>query len=43
MLGDKSRPVCRSVLSLAEAVRKRLAELEAEGEPVLASKGKGKR
>ena len=42
MLGDKSRPVCRSVLSLAEAVRKRLAELEAEGEPVLASKGKGK-
>jgi len=44
ILGDKSRPVCRSVLTLAEAVRKRLAELEAEAEePALASKGKGKR
>jgi pilus assembly protein CpaE len=44
MLGDKSRPVCRSVLNLAEAVRKRLAELEAsEEDPVLAGKRKGKR
>lgn len=44
MLGDKSRPVCRSVLSLAEAVRKRLAELEAaEEEPLLVSKGKSRR
>jgi hypothetical protein len=43
MLGDKSRPVCRSVLVLAEAVRKRLSELETEEEPVLAGKGKGKK
>lgn len=44
ILGDKSRPVCRSVLNLAEAVRKRLAELEAAAEePVQTSKGKGKR
>lgn len=44
MLGDKSRPVCRSVLNLAEAVRKRIAELEAaEEETPLAQKGKGKR
>jgi pilus assembly protein CpaE len=44
MLGDKSRPVCRSVLNLAEAVRKRIAELEAaEEETPLALKGKGKR
>ncbi len=44
MLGDKSRPVCRSILTLAEAVRKRLAELEtAEEEPLLVSRGKSKR
>jgi pilus assembly protein CpaE len=44
MLGDKSRPACRSVLNLAEAVRKRIAELEAaEEDPTLAVKGKGKR
>jgi pilus assembly protein CpaE len=44
ILGDKSRPVCRSVLTLAEAVRKRLAELAVtEEEPVLVSKGKSKR
>lgn len=44
MMGDKSRPVCRSVLTLAEAVRKRLAELAVtEEEPVLSLKGKAKR
>jgi pilus assembly protein CpaE len=33
MLGDKSRPIARSILGLAEAVRQRLTELEKSGEP----------
>ena len=33
MLDDKSRPICRAMLSLAESVRQRLAELaEAESQ-----------
>jgi pilus assembly protein CpaE len=44
ILGDKSRPVCRSVLNLSEAVRKRLVELEtAQEDAAVTAKVKGKR
>jgi pilus assembly protein CpaE len=41
MLDDKSRPICRSMLSLAESVKQRLAELaeaESQEEKVMGAK-----
>jgi pilus assembly protein CpaE len=34
MLGDKSRPVARGILSITEVIRQRLSELEEQNEPV---------
>lgn len=43
LLVDKSRPISRSILSLAEIVRKRIAELEAPADTVISLKGDGKK
>jgi pilus assembly protein CpaE len=46
MLGDKSRPVARGILTLIEVIRQRLPQLEAKAEKVEAVRqgtGKGKR
>ncbi len=43
LLVDKSRPLSRSILTLAEVVRKRISEIESQSEPELISKGNGKK
>jgi pilus assembly protein CpaE len=43
LLVDKSRPLSRSILSLAEVVRKRISELESEPETITSIKSTGKR
>jgi pilus assembly protein CpaE len=43
LLVDKSRPLSRSILTLAEVVRKRISEIELQSEPKLISKGNGKK
>ncbi len=46
MLGDKSRPVARGVLTLIEAIRQRLTQLDAkdgDAEPIRQITGRGKR
>ncbi len=43
LLVDKSRPLSRSILALAEVVRKRISEIESQSEPELISKGNGKK
>ena len=43
LLVDKSRPLSRSILSLAEVVRKRISELESEPETITSMKSTGKR
>jgi pilus assembly protein CpaE len=43
LLVDKSRPLSRSILSLAEVVKKRLSELESEAETMTSAKNNGKK
>lgn len=43
LLVDKSRPLSRSILSLAEVVRKRISELESQPENLLSGKSTGKK
>ncbi|MFZ2095838.1 MAG: response regulator [Anaerolineales bacterium] len=43
LLVDKSRPLSRSILSLAEIVRKRISEIESLPEVLLSAKGTGKK
>ena len=43
LLVDKSRPLSRSILSLAEVVKKRISELESETETVTSVKNNGKK
>jgi pilus assembly protein CpaE len=43
LLVDKSRPLSRSILSLAEVVKKRLSELESETETITSVKNNGKK
>jgi pilus assembly protein CpaE len=43
LLVDKSRPLSRSILSLAEMVRKRISEIESQPEILLSAKGTGKK
>ncbi|HNT24833.1 MAG TPA: response regulator [Anaerolineales bacterium] len=43
LLADKTRPLSRSILSLTETIRQRLAELEAQDVPVTKKKSTGKK
>ena len=43
LLVDKSRPLSRSILSLAEVVKKRLSELKSETETIPSGKNNGKK
>ncbi len=43
LLVDKSRPLSRAILTLAEVVRKRISELESQGEPELSAKKNGRK
>jgi pilus assembly protein CpaE len=43
LLVDKSRPLSRSILSLAEVVRQRISELESQTEDLPVTKGSGKK
>ena len=43
LLVDKSRPLSRAILSLAEVVRKRISEIESQGEPELSAKKNGRK
>jgi pilus assembly protein CpaE len=43
LLVDKSRPLSRSILSLAEVVRQRISELESQTEDLPMTKGSGKK
>jgi len=43
LLVDKSRPLSRSILSLAEVVRKRISELETQSEDMVPAKSTGKK
>jgi pilus assembly protein CpaE len=43
LLVDKSRPLSRSILSLAEEVRKQISELESQTDDLLSIKGNGKK
>jgi pilus assembly protein CpaE len=43
LLVDKSRPISRSILSLAEVVRQRISELETQDEVLVPIKGTGKK
>lgn len=43
LLVDKSRPLSRSILSLAEVVKKRISEFEFETETVTSVKNNGKK
>lgn len=43
LLVDKSRPISRSILTLAEVVRKRISEIEPQSETELVVKGNGKK
>jgi len=43
LLVDKSRPLSRSILSLAEVVKKRISELESQTEVLTSVKNNGKK
>jgi MinD-like ATPase involved in chromosome partitioning or flagellar assembly len=43
LLVDKSRPISRAILSLAELVRKRIAELDTPVDDSVAIKGNGRK
>ena len=43
LLVDKSRPLSRAILSLAEVVRKRISELESQPETITSGKNTGKK
>ncbi len=43
LLADKSRPLSRAILSLAEDVRKKISDLEAQPEDLLSTRGIGKK
>ncbi len=43
LLVDKSRPLSRSILSLAEEVRKKISEVESQTDELLSIKGNGKK
>jgi MinD-like ATPase involved in chromosome partitioning or flagellar assembly len=43
LLVDKSRPLSRAILSLAESVRKRISEIDSQTDDVPQQKGAGKK
>jgi pilus assembly protein CpaE len=43
LLVDKSRPLSRSILSLAEVVRQRISELDSLADDITINKGTGKK
>ena len=43
LLVDKSRPFSRSILSLAEEVRKKISEVESQTDELISIKGNGKK
>ncbi len=43
LLADKSRPLSRAILSLAEDVRKKISDLESQPEDLLSTRGIGKK
>jgi pilus assembly protein CpaE len=43
LLVDKSRPLSRAILSLAEVVKQRIAELESQPDDLSIGKGTGKK